>query len=100
MLAKNVNDNACFLKGRDACEFFASKLAPTKKRWGQSVDESDKWDPIHTIPANFSQNPRTNLTRQELSGLIMATNRFFALSPSKNQPPVGIILHGIGMFVF
>ncbi len=29
MLAKNVNDNACFLNQRGACEFFASKLAPT-----------------------------------------------------------------------
>ncbi|AZE90916.1 hypothetical protein C4J97_4243 [Pseudomonas orientalis] len=29
MLAKNVNDNACFLNERGACEFFASKLAPT-----------------------------------------------------------------------
>ncbi|WP_206756256.1 hypothetical protein, partial [Pseudomonas fluorescens] len=30
LLAKNVNDNACFLNERGACEFFASKLAPTK----------------------------------------------------------------------
>ncbi len=30
MLAKNVNDNGCFLDKRGACEFFASKLAPTK----------------------------------------------------------------------
>ncbi|CAN2972592.1 hypothetical protein METHPM2_200056 [Pseudomonas sp. PM2] len=29
MLAKNVNDNAGFLSERVACEFFASKLAPT-----------------------------------------------------------------------
>ncbi|MQB18604.1 hypothetical protein DXU77_26655 [Pseudomonas lactis] len=32
MLAKNVNDNACFLNKRGACEFFASKLAPTVLR--------------------------------------------------------------------
>ncbi|PRW95300.1 hypothetical protein C7A10_02040 [Pseudomonas fluorescens] len=31
MLAKNVNDNACLLNERGACEFFASKLAPTGK---------------------------------------------------------------------
>ena len=30
MLAKNGNDNACVLTERGACEFFASKLAPTK----------------------------------------------------------------------
>ena len=30
MLAKNVNDNACFLSKRGACAFFASKLAPKK----------------------------------------------------------------------
>ncbi|NCE89921.1 hypothetical protein DK871_07385 [Pseudomonas sp. L13] len=30
MLAKNVNDNACFLTERGVCEFFASKLAPTE----------------------------------------------------------------------
>ena len=30
MLAKNVNDNACTLGKRGACEFFASKLAPTE----------------------------------------------------------------------
>ncbi|ATN08578.1 hypothetical protein CRN80_02420 [Pseudomonas sp. FDAARGOS_380] len=30
MLAKNINDNACLLNERGACEFFASKLAPTK----------------------------------------------------------------------
>ncbi|AZE97528.1 hypothetical protein C4J95_0027 [Pseudomonas orientalis] len=30
LLAKNANDNACFLNERGACEFFASKLAPTK----------------------------------------------------------------------
>ncbi|RFD27551.1 hypothetical protein CER19_17795 [Pseudomonas sp. GL93] len=30
MLAKNRNDNACFLNERGAYEFFASKLAPTK----------------------------------------------------------------------
>ncbi|AZE87430.1 hypothetical protein C4J97_0706 [Pseudomonas orientalis] len=29
MLAKNANDSACFLNERGACEFFASKLAPT-----------------------------------------------------------------------
>ncbi|GLH46752.1 hypothetical protein RS3R2_04320 [Pseudomonas lactis] len=29
MLAKNVNDDACSLNKRGACEFFASKLAPT-----------------------------------------------------------------------
>ncbi|AZE88086.1 hypothetical protein C4J97_1369 [Pseudomonas orientalis] len=29
MLARNVNDNAYFLNERGACEFFASKLAPT-----------------------------------------------------------------------
>ncbi|MEX5511015.1 hypothetical protein, partial [Pseudomonas paralactis] len=29
LLAKNVNDNACLLNQRGACEFFASKLAPT-----------------------------------------------------------------------
>ncbi|AZE88958.1 hypothetical protein C4J97_2257 [Pseudomonas orientalis] len=32
LLAKNVNDNACFLNERGACEFFASKLAPTEGR--------------------------------------------------------------------
>ncbi len=30
MLAKNVNNKACFLSERGDCEFFASKLAPTK----------------------------------------------------------------------
>ncbi|MBV2083468.1 hypothetical protein KEM07_27275, partial [Pseudomonas carnis] len=30
LLAKNLNDNACFLNERGAYEFFASKLAPTK----------------------------------------------------------------------
>ncbi len=30
LLAKNVNDNACFLNERGAYEFFASKLAPTE----------------------------------------------------------------------
>ena len=30
LLAKNVNDNACFLDARGVHEFFASKLAPTK----------------------------------------------------------------------
>ncbi|RZI18556.1 hypothetical protein EUX53_23960 [Pseudomonas orientalis] len=34
MLAKNVNDTACLLNERGACEFFASKLAPTE---GQGV---------------------------------------------------------------
>ena len=29
MLAKNVNENACLLNEYGACEFFASKLAPT-----------------------------------------------------------------------
>ncbi|WP_235369418.1 hypothetical protein, partial [Pseudomonas fluorescens] len=31
LLAKNVNDNPCLLNERGASEFFASKLAPTKK---------------------------------------------------------------------
>ncbi len=35
MLAKNVNGNACLLDKRGACEFFASKLAPTKSLSGQ-----------------------------------------------------------------
>ncbi len=30
MLAKNINNNACLLNEHGACEFFASKLAPTK----------------------------------------------------------------------
>ncbi|QXH81075.1 hypothetical protein [Pseudomonas salmasensis] len=34
MLAKNFNDNACLLNERGAFEFFASKLAPTKKPLG------------------------------------------------------------------
>ncbi|AZE61526.1 hypothetical protein C4K02_3166 [Pseudomonas synxantha] len=37
MLAKNVNDNAGFLNKRGACEFFASKLAPTGVRTRISV---------------------------------------------------------------
>ncbi|MCR8665895.1 hypothetical protein NVV81_26450, partial [Pseudomonas carnis] len=32
MLAKNVNDNAGVLNERGVDEFFASKLAPTKKQ--------------------------------------------------------------------
>ncbi|AZE88289.1 hypothetical protein C4J97_1574 [Pseudomonas orientalis] len=35
MLAKNGIDNACFLNERGACEFFASKLAPTD--WHQAL---------------------------------------------------------------
>ncbi|AVE07007.1 hypothetical protein CYL20_21405 [Pseudomonas palleroniana] len=31
MLAKNVNDHACCLDERGACEFFASKLAPAHR---------------------------------------------------------------------
>ena len=38
MLAKNVNDNACFLNKRGACEFFASKLAPTEVSLPASKD--------------------------------------------------------------
>ena len=34
LFAKNVNDDAYFLNKRGACEFFASKLAPTE---GQSA---------------------------------------------------------------
>ncbi len=30
LLAKNLNDNACFLNERSTYAFFASKLAPTK----------------------------------------------------------------------
>jgi hypothetical protein len=30
LLAKNVNDNAALLDNRAACQFFASKLAPTR----------------------------------------------------------------------
>ncbi len=30
MLAKNFNENACIQDERGACEFFASKLAPTE----------------------------------------------------------------------
>ncbi|KRP74697.1 hypothetical protein TX23_00455 [Pseudomonas paralactis] len=30
LLAKNVNDHASFLDKRGACQFFASKLAPTE----------------------------------------------------------------------
>ena len=37
LLAKNVNDNAGFLNKRGACEFFASKLAPT------FLPETDQW---------------------------------------------------------
>ncbi|WP_232910067.1 hypothetical protein, partial [Pseudomonas paralactis] len=34
MLAKNLNDDACFLNKRGAQVFFASKLAPTGVRAG------------------------------------------------------------------
>jgi len=34
LLAKNVNDNADILINRGALAFFASKLAPTIKRYG------------------------------------------------------------------
>ncbi|SDU04832.1 hypothetical protein SAMN04490197_2353 [Pseudomonas orientalis] len=37
LLAKNVNDNACFVNERGACEFFASKLAPTHCYRGQAI---------------------------------------------------------------
>ena len=33
LLAKNVNDNACFLNERGVWAFFASELAPTKLRY-------------------------------------------------------------------
>ena len=39
MLARNVNDNAYFLDARGVYEFFASKLAPTKKTCGNKVDK-------------------------------------------------------------
>ncbi|RFD28115.1 hypothetical protein CER19_14710 [Pseudomonas sp. GL93] len=39
LLAKNVNDNACFLDARGVHEFFASKLAPTKKTCGNKFDK-------------------------------------------------------------
>ena len=38
MLAKNVNDNACFLDERGAWKFFASKLAPTGSVGAQAQD--------------------------------------------------------------
>jgi hypothetical protein len=34
LLAKNVNDDACYLDNRVACTFFASKLAPTDPESG------------------------------------------------------------------
>ena len=40
MLAKNANDNACFLNKRGACEFFASKLAPTEGVYSQSSNNT------------------------------------------------------------
>ncbi len=40
MLAKDVNDNAGFLNKRGACEFFASKLAPTG---GQRLPPAHIW---------------------------------------------------------
>ncbi len=43
MLAKNVNDNACFLNKRGVCEFFASKLAPTKKPLLQPSKAFRRW---------------------------------------------------------
>ncbi|OOV93808.1 hypothetical protein MF6394_25705 [Pseudomonas sp. MF6394] len=47
MLAKSVNDNACFLSGRGVFEFLASKLAPTKigacPDGGGSVTPSHIW---------------------------------------------------------
>ncbi len=40
MLAKNVNDNAGGLNKRGACEFFASKLAPTVRQASSYIDRS------------------------------------------------------------
>ncbi|AZE62752.1 hypothetical protein C4K02_4408 [Pseudomonas synxantha] len=40
MLAKNVNDNACFLNKCIAWEFFASKLAPTGNKKARSQDRA------------------------------------------------------------
>ncbi|CAN2970879.1 hypothetical protein METHPM2_170046 [Pseudomonas sp. PM2] len=56
--------------------FFASKLAPTE---GKAISpsmavvqhvywNSDKWDPIHKTPANFSPFSGTNLTRRTPDG--------------------------------
>ncbi len=58
MLAKNVNDNACFLIERGACEFFASKLAPTKSR--NCMTNPAKWRGLYL---NVQRQPVTNPLR-------------------------------------
>ncbi|CRM40713.1 hypothetical protein [Pseudomonas sp. 37 R 15] len=61
MLAKNVNDNACFLNERGACEFFASKLAPAKSQGKPRPTFArlcfEDWPPLGTITA-LSHSPK------------------------------------------
>jgi len=45
LLAKNVNDNACYLNKRGVYGFFASKLAPTW-HWGKPLAHVDIRRPL------------------------------------------------------
>ncbi len=61
MLAKNVNGNACILDKCGACEFFASKLAPTEGGGGfKCLDLAGNQPCTHqTMPTRNEANPFT-----------------------------------------
>ncbi|MQB16655.1 hypothetical protein DXU77_16415 [Pseudomonas lactis] len=65
MLAKNVNDNARCLNKRGACEFFASKLAPTTIQCGSWPDSrSGRVHILTSIIRNFSSGCRIDTVAQ------------------------------------
>ncbi|MQB16799.1 hypothetical protein DXU77_17165 [Pseudomonas lactis] len=55
MLARNVNDNACFLNKRGANAFLASKLAPTKSlAFGQVFSQNGySMGPRFELPCDY-----------------------------------------------
>jgi hypothetical protein len=86
LLAKDFNDNACFLDKRAALASFASKLAPTGDGYRHRSLIS-----IHSIPRSFTMNasqalPQAQRQRCEVWTRVMGYHRpVSAFNPGKQS---------------
>ena len=89
MLAKNVNDNVCFLNKHSACAFFASKLAPTVRITGKKKRHTDQVRRKNAVKHsnNDSINQSSSASAWAVTSWIRAQSPFLTHSGSSIQLP-------------
>jgi hypothetical protein len=93
LLAKNVNDNASCLDKRGACEFFASKLAPTEMMPLRSLEPFKEEHPMSNPLLNIGMDSNRSqfMARQRIESQINLPRLFAAIDADPGIVGAGVV---------